>query len=187
MAIFPSIRELFGTPAPQAPMSVAQAASERAASQAGASTSSGVGANGSEGTATGNATVPSSTTVTSDGTGPVAIPAAGKGDASPLSEYKEIWKTPVNPHTSPSTLVSSMTADPAKMLEAARTIDFTKGMDPTLLDNAAKGDSSALAQIINSTAQNSYAQGAQATVAIAKKMMEEQATAFSEHDMLQLC
>lgn len=169
MAIFPNLRELFGTPAPAAPLTAAQQATKLQQDQAGASSVS----------PTTNATVPTTATQQSDGTGPLAIPAAGKGEASPLSEYTKIWETPANPAATAATLASSMTADPEKMLAAARTIDFTKGMDPTMLEAASKGDAGALANLINGAAQNAYAQGAQATVAISKRMLEEQATNFS--------
>lgn len=176
MALIPNLRELFGIPAAPAPMSPAQAAAATTAQIAAASTPGG-GTTGNS--PVDNPTVPNSTTPQSDGSVP-AIPAAAKGDASPMSGYGKIWDTPVDPNTSAASLVPTFSVDPAKMLEAAKTIDFTKSMDPALLDAASKGDASALANIINSAAQAGYAQAATATISITNKMLSEQAKTFSE-------
>lgn len=173
MTMFPSIRELFGIPAPAAPPSPAQAAASSVANSQNAT------GGGSPGQIDSNATVPNATTPQSDGKGAVAFPSAGQGAASPLENYKDIWQTPANPNSSPSTLIPAMTVDAAKMLEGARSIDFTKGMDQDLLTKAASGDASALAQVINTAMQNGYAQGATASVAITKQALTEQANIFA--------
>lgn len=167
MALFGPIMELFSSKAPPAPLSTAQ--------QAAAS-------NQQLGTdPVSNTTVPSSATVKSDGTTPVAIPAAGVGDKSPLENYAKIWEAPQNTGATQGTLASTMTVDPEKMMAAARTMDFTKGMDTELLTKAAGpgGDPTALAQLINQASQNAYAQGATASVKIAKQISEDQAKAFT--------
>lgn len=167
MAMFPRLSELFGTPAPAAPLSPQQQATATTLAQQQGGTPS----------PQQNPTVPSSTTPQSDGS-VGAIPPAGKGDASPLSEYSKIWETKLPIEGTAASLIPTMEADPAKMLAAAKTYDFTKGMDPAMLELAGKGDATALAQLINSAAQAGFAASAQATVSIVKNALGEQAKTF---------
>lgn len=167
MAMFPALSELFSSRAPAAPLSTAQAAAAANATASGSSLTV---------TQESNPTVPSNTTIKSDGSNP-AFPATKEGDASPLSGYQELWKAaPVI--SDATTLVPTITADPAAMLKAAQTIDFTKAMDPALLSSASKGDATALASIINQAAQAGYAQAAIASVNITKAALGEQARTF---------
>lgn len=163
MAMFPRLSELFGTPAPAAPLSPAQQAVATTAAQ--------------QGSALQNPTVPSAATPQSDGS-VVAIPLAGKGDASPNAEYSKIWETKLPLEGAAASLVPTMTADPQRMLEAAKTYDFTKTMDPAMLDAASKGDATALAQLINSAGQAGFAASAQASVTLIKNALTEQGKNF---------
>lgn len=169
MAIFPSISELFGTRAPPAPMSPAQLAT--------AATATAAQAPGAPGSENSNPTVPNANTPSSDGNGPAAFPATKQGDASPLSNFKDIWAADPNAVGAP-TLVPTMTADPAAMLAAAGKIDFTTHLDPAMLDKASKGDTASLAQLINKAAQVGYAHAATASVNITKAALTAQAESF---------
>lgn len=169
MALLPNLMELFRTPAPAAPLTAAQRA-------AAGNNNDGSNPAGNLPGPDNNNTVPSGNTPASDGS-IKAIPAAGEGEASPLSQYQKMWEAPSGA-PNPADLVPAINADPAKMLEAARTIDFTKQMDPALLEAASKGDAGALAKIINSSAQNGYAAAAGATVNIVKAALGEQAKQF---------
>lgn len=165
MALFPSIKELFGSPAPAAPLSTAQqAVATTAAQQQG-------------GTAASNPTVPSTSTPQSDGA-VGAIPAAGKGDASPLSEYSKMWEAKAPEGSTVASLTPSITANPEEMMKAAKSYDFTKGMDPTMLDAAIKGDATALAGLINNATQAGFAAAATASVSITKNALIEQGKNF---------
>lgn len=129
---------------------------------------------------TGNLTVPTDATLrNTDGTGPKAIPKAGEGDASPLDGYSKLWET-ADTDLKPTPLVPQMTADPAKLLEAAKGVDFTKAMRPEVLEAASKGDSAALGTLINEAAQAGYAQSAMATTKIVEAALTKQAKTFQE-------
>lgn len=124
-----------------------------------------------------NNLVPNDTTIKPDGTGPTAIPAAGDGDKSPLDGYKELWQT-AETDAKPLQLTPSLKTDPAKLVEAAKGVDFTKGMNTELLAAAGKGDTAALGQLINEAAQQGYAQSALATTKIVEAALNEQAKMF---------
>lgn len=128
-------------------------------------------------TVAGNTTVPNKETIQSDGTGPKAIPAAGKGDESPLAGYEKLWEH-AETDGKPISLVVPLEADPAKLLAAAKTVDFTKAMNPELLEKASKGDSAALGQLVNEAAQTGYAQSALATTKIVEAALAKQADIF---------
>jgi len=140
-----------------------------------------------------NTTVPSSSTKGSDGS-VLAMPSTqdNKGAADPLDGYKDLSlpnttkdaagnNVPVN--TTKPTMTPIMNIDSAKILESARQLDFTKGMNPELLSKAGKGDVEALATIINTATQNAYAQGAMATAGIVQSAMTLQEQNFNSKVM----
>jgi hypothetical protein len=124
-----------------------------------------------------NPTVPNKDTPLSDGKGPKAIPAVKEGEASPLDGYAKLWEH-ADTDGKPISLNVPLEADPAKLLAAAKTVDFTKAMNPELLDKASKGDSAALGQLVNEAAQTGYAQSALATTKIVEAALAKQADMF---------
>lgn len=133
--------------------------------------------------ASGNTTVPNDNTLQNiEGTGPKAIPKAGEGEASPLAQYGKLWET-ADTDGKPIQLVPPMTADPVKLLEAAKTVDFTKAMRPEVLEAAAKGDAVALGTLVNEAAQAGYAQSAMATTKILEAALKKQADMFQKEVM----
>lgn len=137
------------------------------------------------GTPAANTTVPSDQTPISDGKGPKAIPAVGDGDKSPLDGYSKLWEH-ADTDGKPLSLVPSMDADPTKLLAAAKTVDFTKAMNPELLDKASKGDAGALGALVNEAAQAGYAQSALATTKIVEAALKKQAENFTSTIMPEL-
>lgn len=128
--------------------------------------------NNSNGSENSNNTVPSETTLKSDGKVP-AIPTAAEGDASPLANYKDLWKTPTQGTGLPST-VPTFTADPKKLDEISKTIDFTRALDKTLVTKAATGDAEALMAVINQAAQAGYAQASGTTASLIEAALKAQ-------------
>lgn len=179
MALFPNLRELFGTAAPPAPMSSQQ---RQIADQTVATTpqqgagQQGNGATGNGGE-NGNTTVPTTSTVTPDGSHP-AFPATGKdGEASPLSGYKDMWEA-ADSGVSAATLVPNLVADPAAMMTAAKTFDFARTMDPEAVTKALQGDAASFGAVINSAVQAAFAQATTTSVNITKAALTEQAKQF---------
>lgn len=124
----------------------------------------------------GNPTVPGDGTPRSDGSNP-AIPATQTGDASPLDGFAKLWDKDAK-DGSPLTLSTTIPIDNAKVMEAARTFDFTKAIDPQLLDKATKGDQGSMLEIIKVTAQNAFAQSSATTARIVQQALAQQAERF---------
>lgn len=95
------------------------------------------------------------------------VPAA---EVSPMDNFKDLWQ-PANTPNVDTTLPANMFAgaDPAKMLEAARKVDFAKSVPPDVLAKITAGGpdaAAAFAQAINDVAQRSYAQSSFASTKI---------------------
>lgn len=89
---------------------------------------------------------------------------------SPLDDFKALWE-PVTTKEVDGTLPANMFAgaDPAKMLEAARKVDFAKSVPPEVLAKITAGGpeaAAAFAAAINDVAQRSYAQSSFASTKI---------------------
>src|SRR6266850_4840899 len=124
-----------------------------------------------------NATIPGNDTKTAGkGTAPAALANVPdpKEDKSPLANYGELWKTD---DKIPLDLAKAVTfdLDPAKLAEAAKSIDFTKAIDPALAEKALKGDSTALATILQSVSQSSYVQSAALSAKLIEAALAKQA------------
>ena len=145
MALMPSIMSLFGggtSPASAAPVPATPAAT--------------------------NTTVPNANTLKSDGTVP-AIPAAGVGDASPLGKYADLFQAPENTkQTTAATLIPAFNTDPAKIMEQAVKIDFTKHIPKDLIAKALGGDADAFLSVINQAAQFGFANNTMASAELVR-------------------
>lgn len=146
-----------------------------------------------DGSAATNTTVPNSNTPQNDGK-VAALPDTTKNSAetSPLSGYQDLWapNTVKGPDgkdiittTAPPTLTPNMNIEPSKIMEAARTLDFTKSIAPELMDKASKGDAAAFAQVMNTMAQAAYGQGVLATSGIVQQAMTIQEKNLNERVM----
>lgn len=126
-----------------------------------------------------NVTIPGNTTPQSDGS-VAAIPAAGMGDKSPLDKYENMWKVDPNAPAPVNTNVS-LTADPAKLAEAAKGINFASSFNQDDLAKASRGDAGALQSIIQSAAQAGIAHSAGLTASIVERALAEQAKKFQDY------
>lgn len=92
-------------------------------------------------------------------------------DQSPLAKFQQLWETPPeDPNKKPAHSVTQL--DPQEVMKSAAKVDFTKAINPELLQKIqAGGDDAmnALVQAMNSVTQLSYAQS---TVA-ASKLVEQ--------------
>lgn len=133
-----------------------------------------------------NPTIPSSKSNTSDGS-VLAIPKAGEGDKSPLEKYDDLWQ-PADPKTvkAPKTaadLAIPITADPAKLLEAARGVDFLKSVNHENIEKALKGDNTALLAVVNESVQAGLAHSAANTSKLITAALTKQAKVFQDEVM----
>jgi len=123
-----------------------------------------------------NQTIPNSTTPQSDGS-VGAIPVAGQGNQSPLEGFAKLWDTPaagVKPDPALTGLAPDLSFKPEDLMTAARGINFVDKIPQELLTKAGQGDSAALAQVINTAAQNGFAQSAGATARIVADVVKKQ-------------
>ncbi len=107
------------------------------------------------------APVAAATSVTS---APAPAPAPVEPPA-PLDTFSKLWDAPSTPKpidaTRPGNIFAG--ADPTKMLEAARGVDFSRSIDPALLTQIEAGGpeaAKAMLAIANNIGQQAYAQSA---------------------------
>lgn len=99
-----------------------------------------------------------------------ATPAVESAPVSPLDQFSSLWEpsaTPTVDGTLPANMFSG--TDPAKMLEAARKVDFAKSIPPEVLAKITAGGpdaAAAFAQALNDATQRSYAQSSFASTKI---------------------
>ena len=115
-----------------------------------------------------NPTVPNaSNTLTTEGAG-----------ASPLDQYKDLWKN--DPNAKPDTPFS-FNSDPAKLLDTAKTVDFTKVVSPEIMARIHAGGSdgqNAMMEAMNSVTQLSFAQSSHAATKITESALQAQEERF---------
>lgn len=131
-----------------------------------------------------NPTVPSNSTITSNGNHP-AFPAVKQGEESPLAGFKELWQIPVDKDGKPipqttETIAPKFVLDPTKLAENAKKLDFSQAVPAEMLDKASKGDTEAFKAVLNSVAQNAYANAAAFTAKSAEQLFEQQNKRFFE-------
>lgn len=92
-----------------------------------------------------------------------AAAAAGDPISSSLDGLKSFWDTPKDAEGKPlvapvdPTSTDIFNFDPAKITASAKTLDFTKGLDPALVSQALGGDSAAFMAVINHATQTAFA------------------------------
>lgn len=93
---------------------------------------------------------------------PVAPPEPPK---NPLDAFTKVWETPDPSKTTPDPLAAPIFgADPAKLQEAARSIDFSKSVPPELMQRMMAGnDPAAIAEMMNLAVQQAVGLSAQLT------------------------
>jgi len=102
---------------------------------------------------------------------PAGIPAT---DNSPLADFSTLWDTGAS---SGANQMPSLNADPAKISEAARKIDFSKAVNPQLAQKAMSGDIDAFMQVMNQVAQQTFAVATQAST----HLVDRHTAAVREH------
>jgi len=100
--------------------------------------------------------------------------------ASPLDNYKDLWKT--DPNAKPEEPFR-FNSDPAQLMETAKQVDFTKMMTPDLQKRIAAGGQDAqqaTLELMSSMNQMSFAQSAHAASKITEAALQEQEKRFME-------
>ncbi len=119
-----------------------------------------------------NPTVPAATP-------PVAAPTPAK-DESPFAGLGDIWQTPTQADDAPV----MPAVDPAKLMEAAKQVDFTKSLSPEVLQKIAGGGEEAVKAMmtsLNNVAQTVFANSAMATTKIVEQALGRQAEQYNKN------
>ena len=126
---------------------------------------------------------PTQGTETSTATAPNGTVPAGSGTettppASPLDKYKDMWQPDTNAESNPP----SQSVDPAKLLEAASKVDFTKVLDREVLAKISGGGEDAVAallQVLNKSSQTVYGQSMVTTAKIVEQAISQAREEFA--------
>lgn len=138
-----------------------------------------------------NTTVPNSTNTPAGGqnnglANPTAFGSVPSDPAkSPMEKFEKLWD--VDPQAkAPTSLTPNLNIDPAKLLEMAKGVDFTKSISPDLLAKTRSSNAdeaqSALLQVINQVGQFSYAQAIDSNSRVTEAAIKKHAeTLVQEH------
>lgn len=123
-------------------------------------------------------TAPNGMIPANDGT---ITPPPGQLPASPLDPFSKVWETaPVDPNAPNPSMFGNL--DPKKLLDSARTVDFSKAITPEMMTAIKAGGENGIAATIaamNQVAQQTYAQSAMATTKIVEQAMAKQSESFN--------
>lgn len=129
-----------------------------------------------EGSAGSNPTVPNASNT------PVATPDPNSStpSASPLDKFQDLWKT--DPNAKPNEPFS-FNSDPAKLMDTAKTVDFTKVVSPDVMAAINKGGpeaQQAMFAAMNSMSQLTFAQASHAAAKITEAALQAQEQRFKD-------
>lgn len=132
----------------------------------------------------GNGTVPNpanSGTTTPNSADPAALRAGKTGEGeSPLANFNELWKIDDKNKQGEISLSPTFNIEPAKLAEAAKTLDFAKVVSPEVMAKALGGDSASLAAALNAVTQAAYTHSAVSTAKIVEAALAKQAQQFQQ-------
>lgn len=100
------------------------------------------------------------------------IPGSDGIQVNPLDAYKKMFD---NADKSSDIQAPSFKLDPKVLGEVSKSMDFTKGIDPSLLEKALGGDAKSLMQVIQSVGQNSYSASLEHATALTETHLGQRA------------
>ena len=110
-----------------------------------------------------------------NGVVPQSANTSGDKPAAPFADFADLWKNdPTTESKSDQGLFSNV--DPAKLMEAAKKIDFSKSVTPEIMQRVAAGGEDgmrAMLEAMNASAQSVYAQSAFATTKIVEQALSK--------------
>jgi hypothetical protein len=116
---------------------------------------------GSSAPATGNLPSGQTSVLAAPGGDPSAKPPGSEENKVPsLDTFKDIFQNIGAAGPGKAPLIN---ADPAKLAQIANTLDFTRNINPDVLQKAMAGDAKAFLEVLNSVGRQSFVAGTQAT------------------------
>jgi len=127
-----------------------------------------------------NPAVPNANNTLQQVSDPTKQVAGDKTDVSPMDKYNELWQP--DKDAKPDTPFS-FNSDPAKLLDTAKTVDFTKIVSPEVMATINKGGpeaQQAMMQAMNNMTQLAFAQSSHAAAKITENALQAQEARFKE-------
>lgn len=122
-----------------------------------------------------NPTVPNNNTPIPDGTQPgMPKPPTNNDPASPLAGFADLWQTPDTANNNSASPFPVFTADPQKLMEVAKKMDFARIIPKDKAELAMKGDAQAFGEVINAVTQAAFAQSTQAATHLINAGLKQQ-------------
>lgn len=100
------------------------------------------------------------------------MPGTPGTQVNPLDAYSEMYK---NANTNTDIQAPSFKIDPKVLGEVSNSMDFTKGVQPELLDKALSGDTKALLAVMQSVGRNAYSASLEHTTALTETHLGQRA------------
>lgn len=115
------------------------------------------------------------------------VPAVEAG-ASPLDNFKDLHQAPKEGEQRGGipTSVPKFNLDPAAIAKHADAIDFMAGIDPALIDKAAKGDVEAFKAVQQGIARNQFAQSIGTSGLMTERALNDTSSAFAAQTLPEL-
>lgn len=112
----------------------------------------------------------SSSPATTDPTG--KIPGSDGTPVNPLDAYSKMFE---NANKDSDIHAPSFKLDPKVLGEVSKGMDFTKGLDPTLMEKALAGDAKSLLEVIQNVGRNSYSASLEHATALTETHLGQRA------------
>jgi len=100
------------------------------------------------------------------------VPGTGLNPVNPLDVYKKMYETA---NTSSDIQAPSFKLDPKTLGEVSSSMDFTKGIQPDLMEKALAGDVKSLLSVIQSVGRNSYSASLEHATALTETHLGQRA------------
>jgi hypothetical protein len=127
-----------------------------------------------------NPTVPGPTNMPAASGDTSTVAGAGGGATSPLDAYKDLWKN--DPNAKPDAPFT-FNSDPTKLLDTAKTVDFTKVVTAETMAKITAGGTGAqqaMMEAMNNMSQMAFAQSAHASAKITESALQAQEQRFKD-------
>lgn len=116
---------------------------------------------------------------------PAAVPQAPEASqtpASPLDSFKDIWApASVQAQSADPFAAPYLTLDEGKLQQGLRQVDFTRGLNPELIQKAMSGDAASFMEVLNHTSRESFAQATRLQAATTESALHKQGDRVKEY------
>jgi hypothetical protein len=116
---------------------------------------------------------------------PAAIPGSTESTnapTNPLDAFKDVWKpADVQAQSADPFSAPYLNLDESKLQQGLKQVDFTRGMNPELIQKAMSGDAQAFMDVLNHTSRESFAQATRLQAATTESALRKQSDRVKEY------